>query len=254
MGLAQFRTLIDYLKDEQISEITFSGGEPFLNKQLIDMILYAAEQTDWEISCASNLSLITPKHLERLRGTSLKFNIQFPYYDPFLFRQSTGSGNIENIKANIQMARNAGLSVGLNSVIQSASAQHVRELIEFAITEELPLKLLPQIGLSGSQHFKEFVFPILREYAVVYENKGTGAIRWQLEQSGKRTTVLYIDSPCFTQDIEACRRYSELRILPDLRIQTCILHPRDCQRLDLKQGAKFVKQQLIDAWKNLKSC
>lgn len=54
---------------------------------------------------------------------------------------------------NIRLVRESGLEVGLNSVIQSDSKEDVKEMVEFALKEELPLKLLPQIGLPGSSDF-----------------------------------------------------------------------------------------------------
>lgn len=80
------------------------------------------------------------------------------------------------------MVRNAGLEVGLNCVIQNDIEADVRAMVEFALQEELPLKLLPQIGLTGSKDFKTFVFPILKEYVVSCIDKGTGAIRWLLKK------------------------------------------------------------------------
>lgn len=41
MDFDKFKILIDAVKDEGISEICFSGGEPFLDKNLIEMIRYA---------------------------------------------------------------------------------------------------------------------------------------------------------------------------------------------------------------------
>ncbi len=254
MDVDSFKTLIDALKDEDVSEITFSGGEPFINRNLISMIKYVATETNWEVSCASNLSLITHDQIHQLSGIPLKFNIQFPYTDSQKFHQSTGNGNLEKIKSNIKLARKAGLEIGLNSVIQSDSQEDIRNMIEFALQEELPLKLLPQIGLSGSKDFTKFVFPILEEHAVNRNDKGTGAIRWILEKDGKKTSVLYIDSPCFTHDLNRCRNYSEIRILPDMSLQPCILHPSDTVKLDLTKGNIYIKQQLKELWINLKTC
>lgn len=254
MEFGHFKMLIDALKDEIISEITFSGGEPFLNKDLIRMIQYTSENADWELSCASNLSLITKEQVLQLAHIPLKFNIQFPYIETENFRTSTGGGSLDRVKANIQMLRSSGLKVGLNCVIQNDSTQEVRSLVGYALQEELPVKLLPQIGLSGSQDFKTFVFPILEEYAISRKDKGTGAIRWVLEKDGHQTSILYIDSPCFMRDIESCKRYSEVRVLPDLRLQTCILHPANTVALNLNKGKEDIKQQFREVWKSLKSC
>lgn len=254
MDYNHFKILLNALKDEEISEITFSGGEPFLNKNLIRMIQYTSDNTDWELSCASNLSLITKEQVLQLAHIPLKFNIQFPYIETDKFHTSTRGGSIDRVMTNIQILRSAGLEVGLNCVIQSDSTQEVRSMILYALEEELPLKLLPQIGLLGSQKFKAFVFPILEEYAISCKDKGTGAIRWILEKDGHQTSVLYIDSPCFMRDIECCKRYSEVRVLPDLRLQTCILHPTKAVTLDLKEENEGIKQQFREAWKSWKHC
>lgn len=254
MNLDNFKLLIDYLKDEEISEITFSGGEPFLNPNLIEMIKYVSERTNWEVSCASNLSLVTKERIQQLANIPLKFNIQFPFIDASKFQKSTGSSNLSRVMENIRLVRESGLEVGLNSVIQSDSKEDVKEMVEFALKEELPLKLLPQIGLPGSSDFKQFIFPILREYAVSYSDKGTGAIRWLLEKGNHRTSVLYIDSPCFSHDIKRCRNYSEIRILPDFSLQPCILRESETVKLDFTKEKECIKQQFRELWKNLKSC
>lgn len=254
MDTDSFKKLIDAIKDEKVSEITFSGGEPFLDKNLIEMIKYVSKETDWEVSCASNLSLITQEQIQQLVGIPLKFNIQFPYIDSVKFHKSTGNGSLNRIKENIRLVRKAGLGIGLNSVIQSDSQKDVRDIVDFAIEEELPLKLLPQIGLSESRGFINFVFPILQEHAISRLDKGTGAIRWILEKDGHKTSVLYIDSPCFVHDIDKCRNYAEIRILPDMTLQPCILHQSCSVKLELAKGKEYIKQQLRESWKSLKNC
>lgn len=254
MDLDMFKTLIDFIKDSGLSEITFSGGEPFLNDKIVDMLEYTAENTNCEISCATNLSLITKEQINRLSHIPLKFNIQFPFADDIKFRKSTCNGNISHILSNIRIVQNAGIGIGLNCVVQSKTPNDVRNIVLFAIKEELPLKLLPQIGLIGSAEFKNFVFPILEDYAINVRDKHTGAIRWIVESEGHKTSVLYIDSPCFSHDIRTCRNYSEIRLLPDFYIQPCLLRQEEKIKLDLSQGADFIKQQFRDTWNNLKHC
>lgn len=253
MSASDFYQFIDIIKGQRLSELNFSGGEPFMNKEIIDMILYAIDNLSCDISCATNLSLLTEDHISKLAGTRLKFNIQFPYISEEQFHQSTGNGNLPVILSKIRSVREAGISIGLNTVVQSSEAQTYKNMILFAINEELPLKLLPQIGLAGSCKFKEFIYPILKEYAVDYKDKKSGATRWVLEKDGRQTSVLYIDSPCFNRDFELCRNFAELRVLPDFSLQSCIL--KDCDmRLDLSAGKDYVIKQLQESWINFKNC
>lgn len=75
MTFDDFRSFVDIIANLHISEINFSGGEPLLNPEIVDMILYANNKLTGDISCATNLSLITTNMIEKLANTRLKFNI-----------------------------------------------------------------------------------------------------------------------------------------------------------------------------------
>ena len=118
MSYDNFKTLIDFVKDQDISELCFSGGEPFLNKDLIRMIRYADDNTASDIGCATNLSLITDTQIQELSSTRVKFNIQFPFASDADFRDSTGSGNYMKVVETIKKVQDSGINIGLNSVIR----------------------------------------------------------------------------------------------------------------------------------------
>ena len=253
MSYDNFKTLIDFVKDQDISELCFSGGEPFLNKDLIRMIRYADDNTASDIGCATNLSLITDTQIQELSSTRVKFNIQFPFASDADFRDSTGSGNYMKVVETIKKVKDSGINIGLNSVIQSLDMSKFVQVLEFALENELPLKLLPQIGLTGSDRFKEKIYPLLQAKAVERIDKGTGAIRYTLENGNHRITVLYIDSPCFTKDIERCRKYGEVRVLPEMTLQSCILKG-GTSPLALERGKEFVLSQFRVLWKDFNQC
>ena len=253
MSMEDFKMLVDFLLTEDIEELNISGGEPFINKDIVDMIEYANNKLTCDISCATNLSLIKPEQIERLATTRVKFNIQFPFFNEKAFKKSTGNGSLADIIRNIQIVRNKKIKIGLNTVIQNSNVRDYEQIISFAIENELPLKLLPQIGGANSDKYKDFVIPILEKYSVEYKDKGCGALRWLLEKDGLRTVVLYIDSPCFYKDINTCRKFAEIRIHPDLSAQTCILKGTAYQ-LNFEKGYHFVKNQIQELWNDFTTC
>jgi cyclic pyranopterin phosphate synthase len=253
MSYENFKTLIDFIQDQAVSELCFSGGEPFLNRDLVRMIRYADENMASDIGCATNLSLITDEQIQELSSTRVKFNIQFPFASDADFRDSTGSGNYLKVVETIKKVQDSGINIGLNSVIQSLDMSKLVQVLEFAMENELPLKLLPQIGLTGSDKFKDKIYPLLQEKAVERIDKGTGAIRYTLDNGNHRITVLYIDSPCFTKDIERCRKYGEVRVLPDMTLQSCILKG-GTSHLALEKGKEFVLSQFSALWKDFNHC
>lgn len=253
MSTEEFKKLVDLLKRLSINEFVISGGEPFLHPNIVEMLMYACDNLDCDVSCATNLSRISESDILRLAGTRVKFNIQFPYIDEKRFYQSTGKGNLSTILSNINKVKSSGIEIGLNTVIQSPEKDLIEEMLQFAATNHLSLKLLPQIGGENSQEYKEWVFPIIRKYAISERDKGTGAIRWEIAIDGNKTSVLYIDSPCFLRDIATCKRFAELRIHPGLFMQTCIEKPLS-EQLDFTKGEEYVINQLVKEWNSFKKC
>ena len=253
MSIESFKQLISYMEGQDLSEINFSGGEPFLHKGIVDMIVYANDHMECDISCATNLSLISEQQIERLAKTRIKFNIQFPYVTENDFARSTGTGRLCNILDNIKAVKSAGIKIGLNMVIQSADTDSVKHMITFALQNELPLKLLPQIGLEGSDRFIDDIQPILEKYSLQFVNKGTGALRWTIGDDSHKTSVLYIDSPCFSRNIDTCKNYGEVRILPDFMLQSCILKEAN-ERICLEKGREYVVEQFERLWNDFRHC
>jgi cyclic pyranopterin phosphate synthase len=253
MDFAKFKTFVDYCVGQEISELHFSGGEPFLNKDIVRMIQYVNDNTDWGIGCATNLSRITETQISELSRTRIKFNIQFPYANSSLFKASTGNGDYEHIVKQLSLVSSANIPVGLNAVVQNDDICNIENLLHFSVENGVALKLLPQIGLRNSSLFKETIYPLLKRYAIDYIDKGTGATRWIIQIDGKNTTVLYIDSPCFTKDINTCRMFGELRIHPDFEVQPCIMKSGQ-SRIDLSKGKDEVIKELSLLWNDFKKC
>lgn len=253
MSYEDFKKIIDCLKDQNIEELHFSGGEPFLNHNLAKMILYACKETTWDIGCATNLSLINDEQIKELSDTRVKFNIQFPYVNSSEFKCSTGNGSLIKILNNIKKVKKANLKIGLNTVLQNDNLDTLNSMIQFALENELPLKLLPQIGLRDSDKFKNVVYPILNTQATQFIDKGTGAVRWIISNGVKCTSVLYIDSPCFYHDIQKCKYFGELRIHPDFVLQSCLMK-NEFYKLSINDTKNNIVAKLAQIWKDFKSC
>ena len=123
MSLQSFRRLVDILSNQPISEFNISGGEPFLNEDIVDMILYGNDNLDCDISCATNLSLIKPEHINALSGTRIKFNIQFPFATAEAFKRSTVTGNLDRILTNKYIISIISTPA---SVIKGVTTKHIK--------------------------------------------------------------------------------------------------------------------------------
>ncbi|MDQ4105275.1 MAG: radical SAM protein [Actinomycetota bacterium] len=134
LGLPRFRELVDEAVAEGFTELYVTGGEPFLEHDLVEMLLYATERLD--VVCLTNAMLYQGwrrTQLERLAGrqrlilqTSLD-GAQADFHDAY-----RGSGSWAKAMAGLDVALSLGLPVrvGMTETAQnSAQVEPLRQLL-----------------------------------------------------------------------------------------------------------------------------
>ncbi|MGH3788925.1 MAG: radical SAM protein [Pseudonocardiaceae bacterium] len=134
LGLPRFRDLVDEAVAQGFTELYVTGGEPFLERDLVEMLLYATERLD--VVCLTNAMLYQGwrrTQLERLAGrqrlilqTSLD-GAQADFHDAY-----RGSGSWAKAMAGLDVALSLGLPVrvGMTETAQnSAQVEPLRELL-----------------------------------------------------------------------------------------------------------------------------
>ncbi len=124
LGLPRFRELVDEAVAEGFTELYVTGGEPFLERDLVEMLLYATEQLD--VVCLTNAMLYQGwrrTQLERLAGrkrltlqTSLD-GAQARFHDAY-----RGPGSWAKAMAGLDVALSLGLPVrvGMTETAQNS--------------------------------------------------------------------------------------------------------------------------------------
>ncbi|MGH3775000.1 MAG: radical SAM protein [Pseudonocardiaceae bacterium] len=134
LGVDRFRELVDEAVAEGFTELYVTGGEPFLERDLVEMLLYATEQLD--VVCLTNAMLYQGwrrTQLERLAGrkrlilqTSLD-GAQARFHDAY-----RGSGSWVKAMDGLDVALSLGLPVrvGMTETAQnSAQVEPLRALL-----------------------------------------------------------------------------------------------------------------------------
>ena len=253
MSMALFSRVISAVSDKGVNDICISGGEPFLNRHVVDMLLFACDKTAADISCASNLSLITDEQIERLAHSRVKFNIQFPYADTDHFRRSTACGDFRKVSERVDRVIDAGIKIGLNTVLQADTIQNIENILAYAAKRSIPLKLLPEIGRPGSCNCKVELERVLAGRILERHEKGTGAIKWMVDVGGTTVDVLFIDSPCLSGEFAQCHRYGEIRVWPGGELQPCIFR-KPTGFISECESSDEISEKLVAIWKDFKSC
>lgn len=109
----------------------FTGGEPFLRKDILALIDTALEDPKAELAILTNGILFTPSRIKELRQRDparLNIQVSLDGSTPETNDPIRGRGSFQRIVDGISTAVNAGLSVTVSTVITEANAEDVPEV------------------------------------------------------------------------------------------------------------------------------
>jgi predicted phosphodiesterase len=134
LGVGRFRELVDEAVAEGFTELYVTGGEPFLERDLIEMLLYATEHLD--VICLSNAMLYQGwrrTQLERLAGRKrLVLQTSLDGAQPRSHDANRGQGAWIKAMEGLDLALSLGLPVrvGMTETAQnSAEIEPLRGLL-----------------------------------------------------------------------------------------------------------------------------
>ncbi|MCQ2343312.1 MAG: radical SAM protein [Paludibacteraceae bacterium] len=133
MPTAKVKDLIDQLAAMGGLHVTFSGGEAFMHKDLIELIRYAREK-DMMVSVLSNLIAVKDEQIQLLHDLNISL-IQVSLYsmDPEIHDMiTTVKGSFAKTKAVIEKLVAADVPVQISCPVMKANRKGYRAVLEYA--------------------------------------------------------------------------------------------------------------------------
>ena len=126
MTTEQWIRAIDILKDEGVTQVTFTGGEPTMREDLFELI----EHAKWFITrLNTNGVLLTADYCEKLKKASID-SVQITFYscDEDIHNELVGAPQFKNTVAGIENTIAAGISVSINTPLCTLNKDYVKTL------------------------------------------------------------------------------------------------------------------------------
>ena len=245
-----FVDVMERIKNIGLKEIRFSGGEPLINKDVIKMIEWVNDNTSMEVGLATNASLINEEIAKRLGQTRAMVTIHLPGFDDASYRKVTKNGSFDLFKSKVDLLEKYNIDYSFNFVLYPEIVDSIKEIVEFVVARRKRVKLLPFIENGFHNYSKNSinkVTDILNNMRTNYKyNTDQDASYWYFENGA---CVKMIDSPCYFASIESCRKYGEIRLLPNLSLQTCIFG-KNVKINDITKIGELMQ----DLWDNFNIC
>ena len=175
---AQWREILAKLRAANVPQVTFTGGEPTLRADLVELV----EAAQWFVTrLNTNGRLLTPELCRRLYDASLD-SVQVTLYshDPAIHNALVGAEGFDDTVTGIKNAVAAGLSVSVNTPLCSLNEDYaatVRFVHELGVRYVTCSGLIPSGSAEGAESratrlTEEQLTDVLRRAVTVAEELG----------------------------------------------------------------------------------
>lgn len=222
LSTEEWKKVIDICRKNCIPQLTFTGGEPTLREDLVELVDYSK----WFVTrLNTNGVLLTKKLCKKLYEASLD-SVQITLYSDRadIHNKLVGSNNFDKTVAGIKNALEAGLNVSINTPLCSLNKDYTSTL-KFAKSLGITYASCSGLIISGNAKKKDSVSTQLTESQI------TKAVSDACKYVYKNSMELSFTSPGWIKeeklkklklDIPSCGAcLSNMAISPDGNVMPC---------------------------------
>ncbi len=133
LTLEKMDELIDMIIRDKVFHIVLTGGEPFMNFDVLEHSLKRLHDNNVTTSVNTNLMLATPEKLMLLKDTGVDhFLTSLNSYDPETNDYMTNNkGAFDKIVSGIKLAIEHGIRISVNMIVSEPNKDHVYDTAKF---------------------------------------------------------------------------------------------------------------------------
>ena len=131
LGLSEFKRIIDKLKEAKIFQVVFTGGEPFLRKDILFDLLEYSRKNDLDLDINTNLVALNGEDINRIGEFCMGFLISFPDCNEKKYNKITGSKNYSKFLKNLELLVKYDNPITVNMVVTRENIDSVYETGKF---------------------------------------------------------------------------------------------------------------------------
>ena len=238
--------IIKVMSELGVSKIRFTGGEPLLRKDLLDLIQYTYQQTDISSIHLTTNGVLLSKYINQLEKAGLNgINISLDTLNREKFKEITRREELENVLEGLDLAICSGIkSIKVNMVVMKGfNNDEITDFVELTKNNDITVRfieLMPfdshQIWKTGKFYRADHIVNDLRSHYRILSpvtGSSTEYYIFKIKEYAGRVAVI----PSYTRSL--CSACNRIRVTADGNLLNCLYSRSETKMRDaLRNGMK----------------
>ncbi len=140
-----------------ITKVRFTGGEPLLRNEIVEIIKETKKIKGIEKVCVTTNGTLLKSKAVALKDAGLdSINVSLDTLDPERFKKITGSNKFYEVLDGIFLALDLGLKLKINTVVLSdLSMEEVDKFVKFAMDNSIEVRFIELMPHCGEEFMKD---------------------------------------------------------------------------------------------------
>ena len=238
--------IIKVMSELGVSKIRFTGGEPLLRKDLLDLIQYTYQQTDISSIHLTTNGVLLSKYINQLEKAGLNgINISLDTLNRVKFKKITRREELENVLEGLDLAICSGIkSIKVNMVVMKGfNNDEITDFVELTKNNDITVRfieLMPfdshQIWKTGKFYRADHIVNDLRSHYRTLSpvtGSSTEYYIFKIKEYAGRVAVI----PSYTRSL--CSACNRIRVTADGNLLNCLYSRSETNMRDaIRNGMK----------------
>jgi len=217
LSFCDFKKIIDTAIPFGLCGITFSGGEPFLNKELNKMIMYCHSKGLRKIDICTN-GILIKENLEALKiskAINIVVGVDISNKDKISKKSSTGK-NFSYIEDNLNLLKKERINFSVNSVYDGSNLNEIIDMCDYCNERRIDIRIIEMNTLKHitksklTPSFKKCIDEITKRFKL--EIGHIEPIKNLYGITENNSKIYFYHSSCHSRDCFNCYSRWTLRI------------------------------------------
>jgi len=185
---------LDGLKEKGFTHLKFTGGEPFLRKDFVDILKYSAE-LGFEIDVSTNASLINAEKAQEIGDLELKMvHVSYDGHNKEIHESVRGKNTYKHTVRGIKHLVDNDVYVRLGTVIFKGNENYLEETVQSAV----------ELGVN--EIIFSYMEPVgrMKDDNSIISQTPVEDLKYQLENLAEKYADQVKVNYSFTEEVKSC--------------------------------------------------